>query len=35
VSGAYRLLDGGADNDDVYTFARFDSLLLGITWRFR
>jgi hypothetical protein len=35
VSGAYRLLDGGADNDDVYTFARFDSLLLGLTWRFR
>jgi len=35
VAGGYRILDGGADNDDVYTFARFDSAVLGLTWRFR
>ena len=35
VAGGYRILDGGADNDDVYTFARFDSAVLGVTWRFR
>jgi hypothetical protein len=35
VAGGYRFLDGGADNDDLYTFARFDSAVLGLTWRFR
>jgi hypothetical protein len=35
VTGGYRFLDGGADNDDLYTFARFDSAVLGLTWRFR
>ena len=35
VAGGYRILDGGADNDDLYTFARFDSAVLGLTWRFR
>jgi hypothetical protein len=32
--GGYRILDGGADNDDLYTFARFDQAVLGLTWRF-
>jgi hypothetical protein len=35
VTGGYRILDGGADNDELYTFARFDSAVLGLTWRFR
>jgi hypothetical protein len=35
VAGGYRILDGGADNDDLYTFARFDSAVLGLTWKFR
>lgn len=35
IAGGYRILDGGADNDDLYTFARFDSAVLGLTWRFR
>ena len=35
VAGGYRIFDGGADNDDLYTFARFDSAVLGLTWRFR
>ena len=35
VAGGYRILDGGADNDDLYTFARFDSAVLGLTWSFR
>jgi hypothetical protein len=35
VAGGYRILHGGADNDDLYTFARFDSAVLGVTWRFR
>jgi hypothetical protein len=35
VAGGYRILDGGADNDDLYTFARFDSAVLGLTWNFR
>jgi hypothetical protein len=34
VAGGYRILDGGADNDDLYTFARFDSAVLGLTWSF-
>ena len=35
IAGGYRVLDGGADNDELYTFARFDSAVLGLTWRFR
>jgi hypothetical protein len=35
VSGGYRVLDGGADNDDIYTFARFDFAVLALHWRFR
>lgn len=30
----YRLLEGGADNDEVYTFALVNYLALGATWRF-
>ncbi len=30
----YRLLEGGADNDEVYTFSLFHYTALGITWRF-
>jgi hypothetical protein len=30
----YRLLEGGADNDAVYTFALVNYLVLGATWRF-
>ena len=35
ITAGYRFLDGGADNDDLYTFARFNSAVLGLTWRFR
>ena len=35
LSGGYRVLDGGADNDDLYTFARFDFAVLALHWRFR
>lgn len=35
IAGGYRFLDGGADNDDLYTFARFDYAVLGLKWRFR
>ena len=34
VSGGYRVLDGGADNDDLYTFARFDFAVVALHWRF-
>jgi hypothetical protein len=34
VYGGYRILDGGADNDELYTFTRFDQAVLGLTWRF-
>jgi hypothetical protein len=30
----YRLLEGGADNDEVYTFALVNYLVLGVVWRF-
>ncbi len=30
----YRLLDGGADNDEVYTFATFHSAVAGLSLRF-
>ena len=29
-----RILDGGADNDSVYTFARFSFFNLGASWQF-
>jgi len=35
IAGGYRILDGGADNDELYTFARFDSAVLALTWKFR
>jgi hypothetical protein len=34
ATAGIRFLDGGADNDDVYTFARFTSFALGIGRRF-
>jgi hypothetical protein len=34
VSGGGRFLDGGADNDEVYAFARFSTLSIGISRRF-
>lgn len=34
LSGGYRVLDGGADTDDLYTFARFDFAVLALHWRF-
>lgn len=30
----YRLLEGGADNDEVYTFSLFHYAALGLTWKF-
>ena len=30
----YRLLEGGADNDEVYTFSCFNYLSLGLVWKF-
>jgi hypothetical protein len=35
LAGGYRILDGGADNDELYTFARFDQAVLALTWKFR
>ncbi len=35
LAAGYRFLDGGADNDELYTFARFDSAVVSVTWRFR
>jgi hypothetical protein len=32
--GGYRILEGGADNDEVYTFALFHYLSLGIEYTF-
>jgi hypothetical protein len=29
------VLDGGADNDDIYTSARFDFAVLALSRRFR
>lgn len=34
VHGGLRYLDGGADNDEVYAFATFTSVTLGVTRRF-
>jgi hypothetical protein len=33
--GGVRFLDGGADNDEVYAFARFTSITLGFARRFQ
>jgi hypothetical protein len=35
LQGGVRFLDGGADNDEVYAFARFTGLTLGIAYRFQ
>lgn len=35
VHGGVRFLDGGADNDEVYAFARFTSITLGFARRFQ
>ena len=32
--GGIRMIDGGADNDEVYNFARIDQLTLGLRTRF-
>lgn len=34
VSAGYRTLEGGADNDDVYTFAWLHHALVGVGYRF-
>jgi hypothetical protein len=34
VTAGYRILDGGADNDTVYNFARFDQAVASLVWRF-
>ena len=33
VTGGVRWLDGGADNDEVYSFATVTSVTLGVAWR--
>lgn len=35
LQGGVRFLDGGADNDEVYAFARFTGLTLGVAYRFQ
>ncbi len=34
ISLGYRILEGGADNDDVYTFALLHHAFAGVAWRF-
>jgi hypothetical protein len=34
ASFGYRIIEGGADNDDVYTFALFHQLGAAVRWRF-
>jgi len=34
VRTGYRLLEGGADNDDVYTFSLFHQIVAGMVWSF-
>lgn len=34
VTAGYRILDGGADVDTVYNFARFDQAVASLVWRF-
>jgi hypothetical protein len=31
----YRILEGGTDNDEVYTFSLFNYAVIGAEWRFR
>lgn len=35
LNAGYRFLDGGADNDELYTFARFDQAVIGASWKIR
>ena len=35
LSAGYRILDGGADNSELYTFARFDQAVVGLAWKIR
>lgn len=35
IHAGARYLDGGADNEEVYAFADFTSVTLGVTWRSR
>lgn len=34
LQAGYRILEGGADNDEAYTFALFHSVVAGAVWRF-
>jgi hypothetical protein len=34
VFAGYRILEGGADNDEVYTFSLFNYAVVGIEVRF-
>ena len=33
LNAGYRILDGGADNEQLYTFARFDQVVVGLAWK--
>jgi hypothetical protein len=33
LAGGYRLLDGGAEKDELYTFARFNYAVLSLQYR--
>ncbi|HQG56640.1 MAG TPA: hypothetical protein PK496_06500 [Bacteroidales bacterium] len=33
LKGGYRILEGGADNDEVYSFALFNYAVLGVTFK--
>ena len=35
IRGGYRILEGGADNDEVYSFALFHYFSVGITYTFK
>ncbi|NLE06337.1 MAG: hypothetical protein GX638_16250 [Crenarchaeota archaeon] len=34
IRGGYRMLEGGADNDEVYTFSLFHYAVLGLSYSF-
>ena len=34
VKAGYRILEGGADNDEVYTFSLFHYVVAGVVWSF-
>jgi hypothetical protein len=34
ITAGYRILDGGADNDEVYAFARFNQAVVSLVYRF-